>query len=189
MFLCLFRRCFFLLLFCLAGALPPAASAQDVVQQQNQIKLAYLFHFLQQVKWPNEEAQVAEAPIVIGVIGRDPFGDNIDALMRKKVRGRAILIRRFVDAGHMEPCHLLFVGAGQGGNLPEILRRADAGSALTVSDMREFVAQGGMIGFVLAVAEQEGGVKVRFEVNLEAARRKGLQISAKLLELATQVRQ
>ena len=165
------------------------AGEQETQVQQNQIKVAYLYHFLQLVKWPGDEAAMPDAPFVLGIIGKDAFGENIEALAKKKVKGRGVVIKRFADVGHLEPCHLIFVSASSVGNLPEVLRKLEASNTLTVSDMREFVGQGGMIGFVLTGAESEGGVKVRFEINLEMARKKGLQVSSKLLELATYVRQ
>lgn len=172
----------------LAGA-GARAGEQESQLQQNQLKVAYLYHFLQLVKWPGEDAVSADNSFVIGVVGKDPFAENLETLAKKKVRGRGIVIKRFADSGRLEPCHLLFVNLPGAGSLPEVLRKLEGSSTLTVSDMREFVGQGGMIGFVLAAAENEAGVKVRFEVNLEMARKKGLQVSSKLLELATYVKQ
>jgi len=50
-----------------------------------------------------------------------------------------------------------------------------------VSDIPDFVQQGGMIQFVL----RDG--RVRFEVNLAPAQRNGLTMSSELLKVAVQV--
>lgn len=171
-----------------AGSVPAYADEQDTQAQQNQIKVAYLYHFLQLVKWPGEEALPADGPFVIGVVGKDPFGESLEALTKKKVRGRSVIVKRFADIGRIESCHLLFVGTSAG-HVHDVLRRLEGSTTLTVSDLREFVGQGGMVGFVLTPAENENGVKVRFEINLDMARKKGLQVSSKLLELATYVKQ
>ena len=53
---------------------------------------------------------------------------------------------------------------------------------MTVGDTDTFTAEGGIINFKI-----EGGT-VHLQINLEAARRQQLQISAKLLSLAEIVR-
>jgi hypothetical protein len=50
-----------------------------------------------------------------------------------------------------------------------------------VSDAARFTTRGGMIGFVL------DDDRVRFDINLAAARRSGLQISSRLLRVARKV--
>jgi hypothetical protein len=52
---------------------------------------------------------------------------------------------------------------------------------LTVSDIPDFVQQGGMIQFVL----RDG--RVRFEVNLAPTRNNGLLMSSELLKVAVEV--
>jgi hypothetical protein len=52
---------------------------------------------------------------------------------------------------------------------------------LTVGDAPDFLERGGMIQFVLVAN------RVRFEVNLDAAREAGLQLSAELLKVAAKV--
>jgi uncharacterized protein len=55
-------------------------------------------------------------------------------------------------------------------------------AVLTVSDFPEFLKRGGMIQFVLE------GNRVRFEVNLSAAKNAGLTLSSELLKVAAAVR-
>jgi hypothetical protein len=59
---------------------------------------------------------------------------------------------------------------------------ADRMPILTVSDAPGFVNRGGMIEFVL------DSNRVRFEINLAAARAAGLNLSSELLRVATAVR-
>lgn len=168
-----------------------AAVAEDaeVLAQQTKIRAAYLFHFLQLVKWPSEESGAAESPFNICIAGLDPFGELIEVVAKKKARGRNLVIRRLGDAQKFEQCHILYVSASKIAHLTEILKAAEKQEALTVSDCKDFAAKGGMIGFIVVPDDSEGGFRVRFEINLEAARKKGLMINSKLLELAAQVRQ
>ena len=62
------------------------------------------------------------------------------------------------------------------------LAALDKSPILTVGDQPDFLKRGGMIQFVLE------GNKVRFEVNLTAAKKAGLTLSSELLKVATAVR-
>ncbi len=64
----------------------------------------------------------------------------------------------------------------------DVLAALDKTSVLTVSDMPQFARRGGMVQFLL------DGNRVRFEVNLVATQRAGLNLSSDLLKLATAVR-
>lgn len=176
-------------LFLICAMSPLHAAEADVQAQQTKISAAYLFHFLQLVKWPEEELANVERPFNLCIVGRDPFGEVIDAVARKKARGRELVIKRYSDIRRFDDCHLLFVSTSLNAHLPELLRVLEGQKVLTVSDIKDFAGAGGMIGFVSVADESESGFRVRFEINLEAARKKGLKINAKLLELATRVRQ
>ena len=63
--------------------------------------------------------------------------------------------------------------------LAAVLNRLDRRPVLTIGDSEGF-ARGGVI---INLAKARG--KIRFEINLEAAKRGGLSISSKLLKLAT----
>ena len=63
-------------------------------------------------------------------------------------------------------------------SLSGILRRLDSSTAVTVSDIDRFCDAGGIIAFVAR------NNQIRFEVNVEAAQKRNLKISSKLLSLA-----
>ena len=63
------------------------------------VKAAYLFQFTRFVQWPEGSFPDEKSPIVIGVLGPDPFGRTLDSTVAdEKVRGRGIEIRR-LDQG------------------------------------------------------------------------------------------
>jgi hypothetical protein len=66
--------------------------------------------------------------------------------------------------------------------MKQTLAAVEKTGVLTVSDVADFVANGGMIQFVL----KEN--KVRFDVNLAAAGRAGLMFSSQLLKVADSVK-
>jgi hypothetical protein len=167
-------------MLCLLWATP--ASAQVAKAPEYSLKAAYLFNFIQFVEWPSNSFTSEVAPIIIGVLGEDPFVGALDqAIKEKKVHGRSFEIRRSKQIGDLRECQVLFVCASEAKRLSEILPLIKKSGLLTVSDIDRFAEQGGVINFTME------NNKVRFEVNMNAATAANLKISAQLLRLAKQV--
>jgi hypothetical protein len=159
-------------------------SAQVVRAPEYPLKAAYLFNFTQFVEWPSNSFISPDAPMVIGVLGEDPFGGALDqAIKGKAVHGHSFELKRFKQIGEMRGCHVLFVCASEAVRLPEILLAAQKGGILTVSDIDRFAERGGIINFYME------NNKVRFKINLNAAERAGTKISSQLLRLGTIIRE
>lgn len=168
-----------LLLTSMGGARAARAQALD----EYQVKAALLFNFIKFVDWPAEAFNDAGAPIVVGVVGDDPFGNVLDqAIGGKAIHGRPLVARRLRWGQDLRACHLLFISASERKRLPQIIASLSGASVLTLSDMEQFNQQGGMIAFVLEAS------KVRFAINAGMAEQARLKISAKLLALAKTVR-
>lgn len=162
-------------------ALPAAAAAPPI--PATEVKAVFLYNFTKFVEWPPESFPAPRSPLVIGVLGSDPFGAVLDQTVAgETVNGRPIEIRRFAHLADLEPCHILFISASQEERVPVILRRLRRRGTLTVADMAGFAARGGAIEFRI-----EGG-RVRFEIGREAVDGAGLKVSARLLNLASTVR-
>lgn len=158
------------------GALPGQTHSAEA--QEYQVKAAFLYNFAKFVDWSGEPGG-SGAPLVIAVFGKDPFGPTLENVVwGKTVNGRPLLIRRTSRVEELFPCHILFISSSEKRRLGEILQALGRASVLTVSDMEEFLQLGGMVRFLVE------DNKVRFGINLEAARRTGLKISSKLLSLA-----
>ena len=158
------------------------ASAQVKAAPEYSLKAAYLFNFTQFVEWPSNSFASAAAPLVIGVLGEDPFGGALDqAVKDKTVRGRSFEIRRYKQVGDVNGCHVLFVCASEARRVTGILAATRKSGILTVSDIDRFAEQGGVIDFTME------NNKIRFQVNLNAAAAAELKISAQLLNLARKV--
>ncbi|MCG8590348.1 MAG: YfiR family protein [Proteobacteria bacterium] len=170
-----------LLLAGLAGAQPAAAERDAIVYK---VKAAMLHHFMRYVQWPAESFFTKDADIVIGVVGRDPFGDLLEKSIQKgQYHGRKVQIQRFRTPEEIMPCHLLFVSTSESSRLREVLQVVQGLNVLTVGEADGFAERGGMIQFVV-----DGG-NVRFEINNRAAREEGLTFSSRVLALATRVHQ
>jgi len=163
-----------------AGALfCSIAAAQSDQAREYDVKAAFLFNFTKFVEWPEGSFSDPAAPIVIGIIGDDPFGDSLMRIVAgQTVQGRSIVIRKESFGGDLRRCHVLFISASERQHSAQILASLQDASVLTVSDIDGFAEAGGAMQFV---TEEN---RVRFVVNLYAARQSKLRVSAKLLALA-----
>ncbi|HUV04281.1 MAG TPA: YfiR family protein [Armatimonadota bacterium] len=148
-----------------------------------QVKAAYIYNFAKFVEWPSKVFSNANSPIIIGVLGDDPFGDTLEQTIKDKtVNGRRLQVRRFDKTSDVGVCHMLFVSSSEKMRLSKALDRVKDSNVLTIGEMGGFARQGGMIGFTME------GNKVGFEINLERAKKAGLNVSSQLLKVAKVVR-
>jgi len=168
------------LLLALALSAPRAAAEAPAPPPEYQVKAVFLFNFAQFVDWPAQAFPDAGAPLVIGVLGDDPFGTYLDELVRnEKIGGRPLVVRRFERVQDIRECHILFVSRNAAGQFDRIAADLQGRSLLTVGDTENFSRLGGMVRFVT-----ENG-KIHLRINVEAAKESGLTISSKLLRWAT----
>ena len=171
-----------LAVLCLAVLSIPLTMAQGagVAFSEYQVKAAFLYNFAKFVEWPSTEEA---APVKIGILGDDPFGDYLDDAIRgKTIRGRPIEARRFRYVDDLQVCDILFISDSEAKRLPEIIKTLSGVPVLTVGEGRDFAEEGGMIGLVL-----EAG-KVRFDINNKAAKASGITVRSQLLQLARNVK-
>jgi hypothetical protein len=169
---------FLTILFSTQLATAPNVRAQDALPEY-QVKAAYLFNFLKFVEYPGESFADPLAPIVIGVVGDDPFGNALpQVVIGKTVQGRDLVIRMYRSGEDLRGAHILFISASERRRLPMILTSLHGSSVLTVADTEGFLDAGGMIQFLT-----ENG-RVRFAINVDATGRAKLKMSSKLLSLA-----
>ncbi len=144
-----------------------------------QVKAVFLFNFTQFVEWPANAFPAQQSPLVIGVLGDDPFGPYLDETVQgEKVNGHPLIVRRFNDVEDAKSCHILFISGAGKEKLKQALTDLKGRSILTVSDITDFARQGGMVRFF---SENN---KIRIRINLEATKSANLTISSKLLRLA-----
>ena len=155
------------------------ASAQTEPSRDYQVKAVFLFNFAQFVEWPPGAFAGPTSPIVIGVLGQDPFGAYLDETVRgEKLDNRPLEIRRYSRVDEIQTCHVLFISRSEANRLDQVLLSLKNRSILIVGDGDDFVQRGGMIR--LATVQN----KIRLIVNMEAAKGANLTISSKLLRSA-----
>ena len=153
--------------------------AQDAAPTEYQIKAAFVYNFAKFVEWPSSSFATPTSPIVIGVLGDNVFGDNLQKTISNKVlNDRPLQFKEFHSVTEATNCHILFISTSDKAKIIKIVQGLQNTSVLTVGESAEFINSGGMINFVLE------SNKVRFQINDEAAKKSGLKISSKLLSLA-----
>jgi hypothetical protein len=156
---------------------PPVVRAES----EYDVKAAYLFKFTKFVEWPSAAFANAEAPFIIGVVGRDPFEGGLDRLIEGNTTGARRLQVRHLSAGDgnaLRECQMIFVIASEQRRLSSILSALQGRPVLVVGESEGFASAGGMLGF--ALRENRVGI----EVNSTAARQARLKISSQLLNIA-----
>ena len=168
-------------LITLAGSILMAPARVDAQESPSeyQVKAAYLFNFLKFVEWPDDAFANSLSPIVIGVVGDDPFGGALPQVVTgKTVQGRELTIHKYHTGEDMRGAHILFISSSEKKSLLTILSSLHGSTVLTVADLEGFIDEGGMIQFV------NENDRVRFAINVEATSRARLKMSSKLLSLA-----
>jgi hypothetical protein len=161
----------------LSFAAPAAQAVESAAARENQIKAAFLFNFAQFVEWPKAAFQQPGDPLVIAILGPDPFGPVMDTFVRgENVQGHPLRVERHLRIADIKTCHILYVNEPDEAKLAEILSQLKGRNILTVSDAGRFAEQGGMIHLV------KENNKMRFRVNLAAATEAKLTVSSKLLK-------
>jgi hypothetical protein len=156
-----------------------AGAADEYRVAEYRVKAAFLYNFAKFVEWPAQVFKSASDPIVIGVLGKNPFGDALaEAVSGKTLGGRAFQVREVADAEHTAGCQIVFVSSSERKRLGPLFSRIGNTAVLTVGETDNFASEGGIINFKI-----DAGT-VRLQINVEAARKQQLHISAKLLSLA-----
>ena len=104
--------------------------------------------------------------------------DISDLVLNKIVKGRKVVVNKSKKPQDIKDCHILFVSASEKESLTSILTELKNSKILMTGDMQNFAQHGGVIGFVYQ------DKKIGFEINVDAARRAGITISSRLLNLA-----
>jgi hypothetical protein len=178
------RRLIVLILMMLMGQASQAWAQDGGQSSEYLIKAGYIYNFAKLVEWPASAFEQADSPIVIGILGSDPFGPIIDKVLEgKKVNGHPFVIKRLRAAVDAKECHILFLGSSVSPQVADTIRLIRGTPVLTISEIPGFANRGGIIHLTL----EEN--KVRFEVNVEAAKEADLNISSRLLVLAKVIQQ
>jgi hypothetical protein len=153
------------------------------ISREYQLKAVFLFNFAQFTDWPTNTFADPQAPIVVGIVGSDPFGAFLDATMRNEtVNGRKLVVERYQRSEDIRTCHILFIAPSEARQLDRILDSLKGKPVLTVSDLEGSAYRGVMIRLLTE------NNKIRIRINVDSVAEAKLTISSKLLRAAELVR-
>lgn len=178
----LYKIPWMLLLCAFLISVPFAVFCQGKSKSDNleiQVKAAYIYNFTKFITWDSKERSSSKKPTTICLFGSDTYCDLLEDFLNSQVAGQSIIIKRVnKKVSEITGSQMVFISRAEQQKMPTILRQVEGSQVLTVSDIPGFARHGGMIGFVI-----ENG-RIKIEMNLNAAKKAGLNISAKLLEVA-----
>ena len=171
--------CGLLLISCLSS---PCQTQDKAPFTPYDVEAAYLYNFGKFVQWqsiPDSSSQ----PFSICILGQDNFGKKLDdTIAGETIQGRKIVARRLSSVEDADQCQIVFIGLSEETRLTRDLEALQEKPVLTVSSIPDFLERGGAIQFLIQ------NNRVRFAVNLRAAKRTGLELSSELLKVAAYVK-
>lgn len=159
-----------------------ATGARADVSLEYTVKAAYLPKFVPFITWPETAFTSPTAPVIICVVGTDPFGGKLEqAASGLKSGERAIAVRYLPAPDPTVPCHVVFLGPGDMAMAEDTLDAMKGKPVVTVTDSG--LKARGVISFLIEANH------VRFDIDAATAAQGGVAISSKLLSLAHAVKQ
>lgn len=158
----------------------PLARADNTVDD---VKTAFIFNFARFVEWPRTAFETDTSPLQICLWGDTILEERMQRLNDHDAQNRRIRIKNIGRSNDWQGCHILFIGEGSEAQRLQLLKALIALPVLTISDSPRFIEQGGMIG--IFVEEK----RVQFSVNRNATQQSNLRLSARMLQLAYNLRQ
>ena len=186
----------YILLLCM-WFVTSSAQAGGVPIKEYEVKAGFIYRITTFVEWPDENESSSE--LIIGIIGKDPFGDIFDPIRNKSTLNKQIIIRLFQglvelknkdnkgepvihpDLEEIQKCHVLFICPSEQNEYKSILNMVQDSNILTIGDRTGFLEAGGILNFLME------DNKIQFEINMIAAKQANLKIRSKLLRIARRV--
>jgi len=162
--------------------LPGLAASQDsAMASANKVKAAFLRNFAHYVSWPDRAFPDDTTPWHIGILGQDPFGEDLEITFNGRTeQGRPFKVFRADRLDELPPCQIIFVAYSDPLKRRAALVELKGKPVLTVGDAPEFLREGGVIQFQVVD-------RVQMSINLDQARAVSLTIQTKMLEVSSAV--
>ena len=170
---------------CLLSYLTIATAAVSVTNSlpddERLFKAAFIYNFAKLTSWPENTWKNAEAPLILCTAGHDQLAGDLKQLAGKVIKGRPVSINSLESGQDPASCHVLYIATSATKNYKKILKSVTRHPVLSISEIPGFVEAGGLIELY------RENQRTRFLIDLGKARQLNLDISSRLLRLATVV--
>ncbi len=164
----------FLMVVVLCSTLYVHADSQS--KSEYEVKSAFIYNIINFVEWPIDKG--LNDAIKLCVVGKNHFGTSLDSFEYNTIGDQVLALKYVQSFQNIGDHNVVFICPSEKKRLKQILQSLAGTNILTIGDTKGFAQQGVIINFYIK------DEKVRFEINVDAAKRANLKISAKLLRLA-----
>ena len=153
-----------------------AAVAADASVEPH-VKAAFLYNFVKFVEWADDRA--LNGPVTVCVAGSPAVAASLKgAAQQYRADARELAVQQVTSDSVLTACQLVYIAESDEQRARHWLATLSGSTAFTVSDFERFARLGGVANFFV----QDG--RLRFAINVDAARRASLRISSRMLALA-----
>lgn len=156
-----------------------ARSTADIQLNSQKIEAGLIYNFLKYTVWPQSSLSGKNSNMVVCLYGGDSFDGHLDPLEGRTAQQYTIYIRQIYRVEQLDACHLVFIPQSSRGELQKILARIRDKTILTVSNIPDFAAQGGMVEFYTGADH-----RMHLNINNRAVKSAGLHIQDRMVKLA-----
>lgn len=161
---------------CLLGPVAHADTPQSPADE-DLLKAVFVFNFAKFTRWPPLTWDGPGADLLLCTAGEDAVADALQGLAGRRISDHVLVVRRLGPEQEANECHILYVASSEGDRYDSIVASVADNPVLTVSQL----ARAGNGDAIIRLIE-EGG-RIRFIIDVEAARDCGLEFSSRLLDL------
>jgi hypothetical protein len=144
------------------------------------LKAVFLWRLAQFTEWPGDAFERADSPIVICVLGENPFGDTLDAAVRgETAHGRKLVVQYSRGVDQAKACHIVYISGDVARQVKELGAALAGRSILTVKDLDSL---GRSYDAMIRFLTEQNRIKLR--INLKAVTAARLVLDPRLLRAA-----
>lgn len=151
--------------------------AQSAKKPEYYIKAGYMANFARLVQWPENSFASETSPIQLCVLNTDSFGDVLNAINGKLIRGRKLAVSACNSNSDLDRIHILFLNSSDTQLRALLIEKIGRKPILTIGEHPNFAREEGILNF------KTMNNKIRFEINRERAEKSGLKISSRLYKI------
>jgi len=159
------------------------AVAQTSAEEERLLKAVFVYNFAKFTRWPEYALATDDGQVTLCTVGEGELIGELEQLGGRSIKGRTLTVLPLQSVEFPRRCHLLYVAESEADRYSDLIEAMRSEAVLTVSGLHGFAHAGGII----ELYRDQG--RIRFLINLAAAREAGLEISARLLSLADVVEQ
>jgi len=163
---------------CLSLAFCSSSQAAQPMEEQT-VLAALALNIARFTTWPAETHARMKDGLNFCVVGDNVTQESFAGIDRKAVGEYTLKLINLARLNNLEQCHVLYISQLKQNILLQLFVEIKKQALLTIGEGSDFALQGGMVGM------ENLNNKIHLHINLPAVREANLNISARLLQLAT----